>query len=136
MIAKEGLPALRRWLLTGLPASIRWMVRTSRPEDSASAITTRRALARGLGYENPETFDDPKAVMEIQMLWNRLSEMSQEMQKKELEKQFPEHIRLPCSRIASGETLGQLADISDGLSLSTDEKISQEAKKLAASLFD
>jgi transcriptional regulator with XRE-family HTH domain len=99
-------------------------------------ITTRRALARGLGYKNPDTFDDPEFITNIREFSDMIVKMSQETRKSELEKQFPEHIRVPCSRVAHGDTLGHLAYSSDGVLLNTDETLSQKVKEVAASLFD
>jgi hypothetical protein len=100
------------------------------------SITTRRLLARGLGYENPDTFDDPEVTTKIHNLIHKLLELGQTNQKEELEKQFNDHIHVPCSLVTSGKTLERLADISNGVLLNTNDGISHEAKQAAASMFD
>lgn len=122
------------WSQEALAASSHLDVRTIQRIEAGKSvsITTRRQLARGLGYENPDTFDDPAIIMNI----HKLLDMIQDSQKKELEKQVPDRARVPCSRVANGETLGRLADISNGVSLNADDGISHEAKQVAASLFD
>jgi len=67
------------------------------------SITTRRLLARGLGYDR-ETFDDPQFIMNI----HKLSEAIQAGQNENLERQFPEHVRISCSRVAMAKRLDYL----------------------------
>jgi predicted amidohydrolase YtcJ len=105
--------------------------RGSRPGQGAS-VTTRRCLARGLGYEKPDTFDAPELVMHV----HKLLENAQAIKKEAQEKQYPDHVRLKTARVKNGETLGRFADISNAVVLNADDAISDEAKKTAATLFD
>jgi predicted amidohydrolase YtcJ len=105
--------------------------RGSRPGQGAS-VTTRRCLARGLGYEKPDTFDAPEFVMHV----HKLLENAQAIKKEAQEKQYPDHVRLKTARVKNGETLGRFADISNAVVLNADDAISDEAKKTAATLFD
>jgi transcriptional regulator with XRE-family HTH domain len=122
------------WSQEALAETARLDVRTIQRIEAGKPvnITTRRQLALGLGYDNRDTFDDPEVIMNI----HKCVEMGQDIQKKELEKQFPDHVRVPCSLVANGDTLGRLADISDGVLLNANDGISHDAKQVAASLFD
>ncbi|MFZ3325326.1 MAG: helix-turn-helix transcriptional regulator [Methylocella sp.] len=97
-----------------------------------ASVTTRRCLARGLGYEKLDTFDDPEFVMRV----HKLLENAQAIKKEAQEKQYPDHVRLKTARVQNGETLGRLADISNAVVLNADDAISDEAKNTAATLFD
>lgn len=97
-----------------------------------SSVSTRRSLARGLGYDNHGIFDTPDFVMSVHKILSEIGESNQEA----MEKQFPDHIKLPVERIKGGEALGRIADVSNGLVLHMDDEISQEAKETAAVLFD
>ena len=97
-----------------------------------ASVTTRRCLARGLGYEKPDTFDAPELVMHV----HKLLENAQAIKKEAQEKQYPDHVRLKTARVKNGETLGRFADISNAVVLNADDAISDEAKKTAATLFD
>jgi transcriptional regulator with XRE-family HTH domain len=126
------------WSQEALAASSSLDVRTIQRIEAGQSvsITTRRLLSRGLGYENPDTFDDPEVTTKIHDLIHKLLKIVQTSKKEELEKQFPDHIPVPCSLVTSGETLGRLADISNGVLLNANDGISHKAKQVAASLFD
>lgn len=97
-----------------------------------SSVSTRRSLARGLGYDNHGIFDTPDFITSVHKILSEVGEANKEA----MEKQFPDHIKLPAERIKGGDTLGKLAEISDGLVLHMDDDISQDAKEIAAGLFD
>src|SRR6266436_1072254 len=50
---------------------------------NAVSVTTRRCLARGLGYENPDIFDDPEFTISV----HRVLEGAQAINQAALEKQ-------------------------------------------------
>src|SRR5262245_30592820 len=97
-----------------------------------STVTTRRALARGLGYENADTFDD---VTVIQSLTTFRAEIDR-IGKEALAAQFPDKVRLPATRVMTGEQLGRLAENSNASAFHWDEDLSREAKAAAAAIFD
>lgn len=96
------------------------------------SITTRRALARGLGYENHDIFQDPEFTAAVHGLLADL----QNGKRADFQAQFPDHIHVPVTRVTSGEALGRLADTSQATLLHSDELLVPEAKEIAASLFD
>jgi transcriptional regulator with XRE-family HTH domain len=96
------------------------------------SVTTRRCLARGLGYDNHDIFDDPQFAMTVQSVL----EGAQAIKREAIDKQHPDHVRVQAERVMNGETLGRFADVSNAISLNADEEISLEAKEAAATLFD
>ena len=96
------------------------------------SITTRKCLARGLGYDDPEIFDNPQFALDV----HRWIEGAQAINREAIEKQHPDHIRIQAERVSNGETLGRFADAANAVSLNADDDISKEAKQTAAVLFD
>lgn len=97
-----------------------------------SSVSTRRSLARGLGYGNHDIFDTPDFILDVHKILSEIGESNREA----MEKQFPDHIKLPAARVTGGDALGWIADISGGLVLHMDDEISLVAKEKAAALFD
>lgn len=54
------------------------------------SITSRRALAKALGYDNPDVFDDPKFIEEVVKFFDGLKAIQQ----KNLDDQHPDHMRV------------------------------------------
>jgi len=92
-------------------------------------VTTRRCLARALGYENRDAFDDPQFALEVYKFLETIND-------KAFEQQHPDCIRLKAEPVQSGEDLRRLAGASNALSLSTDDTLSLDAKTAAAAMFD
>ena len=122
------------WSQEALAASSNVDVRTIQRVEAGkpSNITTRRALARGFGYDNHNIFDSPDFVASVCKLLGDLNGTSPEA----MQKQFPDHISLPAQRVVGGDALGRLTDVSTGLVLQMEDELSTEAKQIAASLFD
>jgi hypothetical protein len=99
---------------------------------NAVSITTQRCIARALGYENPDIFDDPEFALEI----HKFLEGAQAIKRSALEKEHPDRIRVKAARALNGEALGRLADTSNAVSLNIDDAITIEAKRVAAAMFD
>ncbi|WP_349365533.1 MAG: helix-turn-helix transcriptional regulator [Nitratireductor rhodophyticola] len=96
------------------------------------SVTTRRALARGLGYDNPDVFEDPEFIMGV----HALLEGMRKVQDEEVQKQFPDHMRVSVARVTSGEGLLRVAYEANAYLFHADEAIADEAKEIAASIFD
>lgn len=99
---------------------------------SPCSLTTRRALARGLGYTNPDVFDTPDFIEAVHKILGDLSGTSPEA----IERQYPDHKRLPVERQTSGTMLGNLTDRSSCLVPHFDEALQGKARETAAALFD
>jgi transcriptional regulator with XRE-family HTH domain len=122
------------WSQDALAASSGLDVRTiQRIEAGLSvSVTTRRALARGLGYDNPDVFDDPKFIRGVHALFGGMRKAQDE----EVQKQFPDHMRVSVARVKSGEGLARVAYEANAYLFHADEAIADEAKEIAASIFD
>jgi len=117
-----------------LAASSGHDVRTIQRTEAGNAVsvTTRRCLARGLGYDNPDIFDDPQFVANV----HGVLEGAQAINQEALDKQHPEHVRVKTERVPNGAALGRFADLANSVMLTADDDISPEAKRAAAALFD
>ncbi|MGA0601428.1 helix-turn-helix transcriptional regulator [Caulobacter sp. KR2-114] len=110
---------------SGLPTRTIQRIEAGRP----TSVTTRRSLARGLGYENLDVFDDPTFVVEVHRLLERLSEHDQQQQ-------FPDHIKVQATPVHNGEALGQLIGTSEAYLFNCENGLPPEVKEADAALFD
>jgi transcriptional regulator with XRE-family HTH domain len=122
------------WSQEALAASAHVDVRTIQRFEPGKrvSVTTQRAIARGLGYEDCNVFEDPKFTSTVEDFFARI----RKAQETELAAQFPDRIRVTVERVTAGETLRRLAEISNGLLCNADDALSREAKESAAGLFD
>jgi transcriptional regulator with XRE-family HTH domain len=95
-------------------------------------IMSRRSLARALGYEKPDVFDDPQFAIQVRGFLENV----QAINEKAIERQHPDCIRLTAERVRNGETLGRVADSANALSFHADDQLSPEAKEASAAMFD
>lgn len=95
-------------------------------------ITTRRCLAKGLGYDDQNVFDDPKFIANIFDILNSVQKHNEEEQKK----QHPEHMSVKAAQIETGDALLALTQGSSAYVFHADETISDDAQRAAASIFD
>jgi transcriptional regulator with XRE-family HTH domain len=123
-----------KWSQEALAESAGLDVRTIQRIEAGQpvSVTTRRALARGLGYTNPDVFEDPEFIKGVQALFDGLRKVQDE----EVQKQFPDHMRLSVARVTTGEGLARVAYEANAYLFNADEAIASEAKELAASIFD
>ncbi|MBJ7532691.1 helix-turn-helix domain-containing protein, partial [Rhodomicrobium vannielii ATCC 17100] len=96
------------------------------------SVTTRRALARGLGYTNPDIFEDPNFIKGVDTLFESIRKAHDE----DVKKQLPDHIRVAAEKVISGEKLACIAYDANAYVFQVDEGVSDEAKELAANIFD
>lgn len=95
-------------------------------------LTTRRCLARGLGYDNPDIFDDPAFVATVTEVMDSLRADQIEAE----EARHPDHIKLEVAPVTTGAALGGQIDRCDAWVFHCDELASPEGQAEAASLFD
>ncbi|ASP69675.1 XRE family transcriptional regulator (plasmid) [Sinorhizobium meliloti] len=96
------------------------------------SVTTRRVLARGLGYDNPDVFEDPEFIKGMHALFEGLRKIQDE----DVQKQFPDHIRVSISQVKSGDGLARIAYEASSYLFHADDALSDEAKETAAGIFD
>lgn len=75
-------------------------------------------------------FDDPEFIKGVHELFDGL----RKIQDDEVQKQFPDHIRMPVTKAISGEALARIAYEADGYLFNADDAIAAEAKEIAASI--
>lgn len=123
-----------RWSQDALAESSGLTVRTIQRIEAgnAASITTRRLLARGLGYDDQDIFEKPEFIETVHQLLKNIKNVQNE----ELEKTLPDHMRVACDRVSHGENLWRLCETVGAFVFNHDLGISTEAKDLAASLFD
>lgn len=123
-----------KWSQEALAASSGLDVRTIQRIEAGHAVsvTTRRALARGLGYDNPDAFEDPEFIKGVHALFDGMRKVQDE----EVQKQFPDHARVCVVRVTSGEGLARIAYEGGAHLFHADEAIAEEAKEVAAAMFD
>jgi transcriptional regulator with XRE-family HTH domain len=95
-------------------------------------VTSRRAVAKALGYDNPDIFDDPKFIEGVHGLFDSLNAKQQ----KDLDDEHPDHVRIGAQPVASGQEAAQFADMVNAVSFSIDDGLSDDTKALAASFCD
>lgn len=123
-----------QWSQEALAASSGLDVRTIQRIEAGHriSITTRRALARGLGYDNPDVFEDPEFIKSMNDFFSGIRKFQDE----EVQRQFPDHMRISVRRVSSAEDLARIAYDANAYLLHSDEEIADEAKEVAASIFD
>ena len=109
-------------------------VRTiQRVEAGARAnLTTRRCLARGLGYENRDIFDDVKFVNTVTSV---MATIAVDRMKEE-EARHPDHTKLEVAPLAGGAALAGLIDGSEAWCFYCDNAARPEVQQEAACIFD
>ena len=122
------------WSQEALAASTNLTPRTIQRIEAGepSSIATRRSLARGLGYENPDIFEDPEFIASVLKLLDGAHSQKVE----DFHKQFPDLVPIDATPVKSGEALASLAGNSEAYLFHCDDEISLEAKQRAACLFD
>jgi transcriptional regulator with XRE-family HTH domain len=95
-------------------------------------VTSRRAVAKALGYDNPDIFDDPKFIENVLRFFDGLKETQQ----KNLDDQHPDLVQVDAQAVTSGGQAASFADKVNAVSFTIDEALSDQAKELAASFCD
>jgi transcriptional regulator with XRE-family HTH domain len=96
------------------------------------SITSRRAVAKALGYDNPDVFDDPKFIEEVLKFFDDLKAVQQ----KNLDDQHPDHMRVKAQALASGAEALRFADAVNAMSFDIDDGLADPTKEVAASFCD
>jgi len=81
-------------------------------------------------------FDDPEFIKFVHEFFDDIKGIQKGIQDESIQKQFPNHIRLSVNKVESGEALARLVYDSEGHVFHADDSLSQEAKEIAASIFD
>jgi transcriptional regulator with XRE-family HTH domain len=124
----------QKWSQEALAATAKVDVRTVQRMEAGKTInvTSRRAITTALGYDKPDAFEEPEFIKGVLSLFDAI----EAHQREELKKQTPDGVSIKAARITNGSRLGRLAYESNALSLQADDDISNDAKIVAAELFD
>jgi transcriptional regulator with XRE-family HTH domain len=95
-------------------------------------LTSRRALAKALGYDNPDVFDDPKFAEEVLKFLDGLKAIQQ----KSLDNQHPDSVRVKAQALGSGAEAMRFADAVSAMSSDIYDGLPDAAKEVAARFCD
>jgi hypothetical protein len=95
-------------------------------------LTSRRALAKALGYDNPDVFDDPKFAEEVLKFFDGLKAIQQ----KSLDDQHPDSVRVKAQALGSGAEAMRFADAVSAMSSDIYDGLPDAAKEVAARFCD
>lgn len=95
-------------------------------------VISRRALAKALGYDNPDIFDDPKFTENVFTFFDGLKTLQQ----KNLDEEHPDHVRIGAQAMATGAEAARFAHAVNAVSFTIDEGLSDDTKTFAASFCD
>jgi transcriptional regulator with XRE-family HTH domain len=96
------------------------------------SIGTRRSLARGLGYDDLNVFDDPQFITTFMDAIRNV----QSQRTENFRKQHPDHTAVAVSRITTSVALIRLANSSNAFLFHCDDDVSPEVRRHAAYMFD
>lgn len=98
--------------------------------------TTRRCLARGLGYDNHDIFDDPSFADNVRGVLDTAQKANGQITREAIEKQFPDHVRVKVSPVSGGPELARFVDQAGATLLHCDDVVPRSAQEIAAGMFD
>lgn len=95
-------------------------------------VTSRRVIAKALGYTEPDIFDDPKFIETVLKFLDSLKAQQQQ----DLDNQHPDHMRIDAQALVTGDAAAHFADIVNAASFTIDPALPDETRQLAASFCD
>ena len=95
-------------------------------------LMTRRSIARGLGYDNIDIFDDPTFITTAA---DALAEIHAEGAKN-VEANYPDHIKLAVEPVSSGSQIASLIEQCDAWVYHCDDAAGIAGQRTSALLFD
>lgn len=101
-----------------------------------TSVQTRRSIARGLGYQNIEVFNDPQSTKIFVEFISELAQQQAAANINEMRTQNPDALELIASRASGARELCQLAAGCEGLSISIADGVSEAADELRATIAD
>jgi transcriptional regulator with XRE-family HTH domain len=117
-----------------LAANANITVRTVQRFEAGEAVQigSRRALAKALGYDDQDIFDDPKVAESVLSCMNEFKAFQQ----KQLDDQHPDQMRLPAKPISCGEDAINFAQGKDAATFDISPELNRETKEIAAAFVD
>jgi transcriptional regulator with XRE-family HTH domain len=96
------------------------------------SVQSRRSLARGLGYDDPNIFDDSAFIATVSGL---VESLRAEAIRAEQDR-YPDHLKIEATATVSGADLANLIEAADASIFQCDEGASDDTRIEAATLFD
>ncbi|GLS42875.1 hypothetical protein GCM10007884_08600 [Methylobacterium brachythecii] len=122
------------WSQEALAAAAGVNVRTVQRVEKGepSTINTRRALARGLGYDDFGVFDDPSFVQTVEGMLDTIGTASREASGR----QHPDHVPVEIRPVQGGADLEQLVDRAQAIVFHCEDQAPRPARESVAAMFD
>lgn len=122
------------WSQEALAASSGLTVRTIQRIEVGEPVnlTTRRCLARALGYEDQDIFEKPQFAKDVAAVFDAAMQCKNE----EILRQHPDCIPIDVREIKTGKELAELVEGSTGFVFSSDDDLGNEVDRATAALFD
>lgn len=95
-------------------------------------IGSRRSLAKALGYDNQDIFDDPKFATTVLGFFDDIKAFQQ----KQVDDQHPDQMRLPAQLVSCGEEATRFAEGNDAAMFDISPDLNRETKEVAAAFAD
>ncbi|APO55364.1 helix-turn-helix transcriptional regulator [Bradyrhizobium diazoefficiens] len=95
-------------------------------------IGSRRSLAKALGYDDQDIFDDPKFAATVLGFFDDL----RAIQQKQVDDQHADQTRLPAQLVSSGEEAIRFAQGNDAALFDISPDLNRETKEIAATFAD
>jgi transcriptional regulator with XRE-family HTH domain len=95
-------------------------------------IGSRRSLAKALGYDDQDIFDDPKFAATVLGFFDD----RKAFQQKQVDDQHPDQMRLPAQLSSCGEEAIQFAQGNDAATVDISPELNRETKEIAAAFAD
>ncbi len=95
-------------------------------------IGSRRSLAKALGYDDQDIFDDPKFAATVFGFIDDLKAFKQE----QVDDQHPDQMRLPAQLVSCGEEAIRFAQGNDAALFDISADLNRETKEIAATFAD
>ena len=95
-------------------------------------IGSRRSLAKALGYDDQDIFDDPKFAATVLGFIDDLKAFKQE----QVDDQHPDQMRLPAQLVSCGEEAIRFAQGNDAALFDISADLNRETKEIAATFAD
>jgi transcriptional regulator with XRE-family HTH domain len=125
------LRTTQHWSQEALAAAAGLTTRTIQRIEAGepSTITSRRSLARALGYDDPDVFENPAFAGTVR----QFIETAQDQQ---LAADYPDHMPLPAQAATTGEALAGLIDAAQSFVFNCANDLAADLRDATASLFD
>jgi transcriptional regulator with XRE-family HTH domain len=132
------LRTTHEWSQDALAAASGLNIRTvQRVENGeASNAVTRKCLARGLGYDDHDIFDDPAFAETVRKIIGAVQEDNEKAARETFKTQFPHQVLVKVKPVSGGPELARFIDEANATLLHCADGVPPPAQKIVAGMFD